>query len=40
MMTNYTQTKELKTETVIVSETTLASGMRYYYFPTALYYSV
>lgn len=37
-MTDYTQAAELKTEEVILSETTLASGMRYYYLPAALYY--
>jgi len=39
-MTNYTQTQEMETEEVIMSKTTLASGMRYYYLPAALYYGL
>ena len=37
-MTIETQSQELNTEDVIMSETTLASGMRYYFLPAALYY--
>ena len=37
-MTKYTQTKEINTHKDIMSKTTLASGMRYYYLPAALYY--
>lgn len=37
-MINNTQTKKVKTAKVIMSNTTLASGMRYYYLPSALYY--
>lgn len=38
MMTIETQSQELNTENVIMNETTLASGMRYYFLPAALYY--
>ena len=37
-MTKYTQTKELNTHKDVTNKTTLASGMRYYYLPAALYY--
>ena len=38
MMTKYVQTKKLKTEKEMMGKNSLASGVRYYYLPAALYY--